>query len=185
MRRRVRFLGLAFALALALALAGCSAGVGPDPMATDTPTADAAATGGGGSAGAVSTPGSGYETRTVELVDGNGTRLATVDVWVADSFVKRYTGLSDTGALEPGQGMLFVHDQEGTHTYVMRDMEFPLDIVFAAENGTVTTIHHTPVESDGDLTEYSGRGKYVLEVPMGYTNRTGVEVGDRVRVRDG
>jgi len=80
--------------------------------------------------------------------------------------------------------MLFVHEQEGNHGYVMRDMAFPLDMVFIAENGTITTIHHAPVAPDGDLTEYSGRAKYVLEVPMGYTNETGVEVGDRVVIED-
>jgi hypothetical protein len=57
-------------------------------------------------------------------------------------------------------------------------------MVFVAADGTITTIHHAPLESGGDLTQYSGRAKYVLEVPMGYTNRTGVEVGDRVRIED-
>jgi uncharacterized membrane protein (UPF0127 family) len=66
----------------------------------------------------------------------------------------------------------------------MRDMAFPLDMVFVDADGTITAIHHAPVESDGDLTQYSGRAKYVLEVPMGYTNRTGVDVGDRMRIED-
>ncbi|WP_251342247.1 DUF192 domain-containing protein [Haloplanus halophilus] len=171
---------LAVGLLALVTVAGCAgAGGGPDPTATDTTTAtdERAST-------PVSTPGSSYETTTVYLVDENGTRLAAVDVWVADTFPKRYVGLSDTTALEPGQGMLFVHDDEARHAYVMRDMDFPLDMVFVAANGTVTTIHHAPLESDGDLTEYAGRSKYVLEVPMGYTNRTGVDVGDRLRIED-
>ncbi|WP_338740092.1 DUF192 domain-containing protein [Haloplanus salilacus] len=184
----------ALALALVAVLGGCAGfGTVPDGSATETPTP-----GGDGTPAAddatptptptpttpVSTPGSDYETTTVDLVDEDGTRLAAVDVWIADSWPKRYTGLSDTTALEDGQGMLFVHDQEGTHGYVMREMAFPLDMVFVAGNGTITTIHHAPVESDGDLTQYSGRAKYVLEVPMGYTNETGVEVGDRVVIED-
>ena len=182
MRRRVQY--LAVALALLAVLAGCAGGSGSDPTATDVPEPTETAGGTTAPDTPVSTPGSDYETTTVDVVDGNGTRLATVEVWVADSFVKRYTGLSDTSALEPGQGMLFVHDSEARHGYVMRDMAFPLDMVFVAANGTITAIHHAPVESDGDLTEYSGRAKYVLEVPMGYTNRTGIEEGDRVRVGD-
>jgi len=178
MRRRVQLV----LVAVLVVLAGCSGGPGAEPTATTTAAATDTATPGGSAT--VSTPGSDYETTTVDLVDENGTRLATVDAWLADSFVKRYTGLSDTSALEPGQGMLFVHDEEGKHAYVMRDMAFPLDMVFVAADGTITTIHHAPVESDGDLTEYSGRAKYVLEVPMGYTNRTGVEEGDRVRIED-
>jgi len=178
MRRRVQLV----LVAVLVVLAGCSGNPAPEPTATETAAATDTAT--PADTATVSTPGSGYETTAVDLVDENGTRLATVDAWVADSFVKRYTGLSDTSALEPGQGMLFVHDEEGRHAYVMRDMAFPLDMVFVAADGTITTIHHAPVESDGDLTEYSGRAKYVLEVPMGYTNRTGVEEGDRVRIEN-
>jgi uncharacterized membrane protein (UPF0127 family) len=171
----------AIIVVLLVGLAGCSA-VGPTaptatatdaPGAADDPTTTSAP---------VSTPGSDYDTATVVLLDANGTEMATVDAWVADTFSKQYTGLSDTSALEPGQGMLFVFDNEGDRAFVMRDMAFPLDMVFIDADGTITTIHHAPVESDGDLTQYSGRAKFVLEVPMGYTNRTGIDVGDRVRI---
>ncbi len=70
---------------------------------------------------------------------------------------------------------MFVHDSSGTYAYVMRDMDFPLDIVFVAENGTITRIHHAELAPEGtsesDLTRYRGTGKYVLELPYGYTNR--------------
>ncbi len=127
-----------------------------------------------------------YERTTVVAYDDNGTELATVHVRVADTYAKRYTGLSDTETLARNEGMLFVHDREARHTYVMRDMAFPLDIVFVDANGTVTTIHHAelppPGTSDGELAPYPGRGKYVLEVRYGWTNRTGVDVGDRIVV---
>ena len=129
-----------------------------------------------------------YERTTVTLRADDGTRLATVNVRVADTRMKRYTGLSETESLDTGEGMLFVHDREATHAYVMRDMDFPLDIVFVAANGTVTAIHHAPVPSatdGGDLTRYRGYAKYVLELPRGYANSTGLGVGDRVVVPDG
>lgn len=121
---------------------------------------------------------------TVTVVDENGTTLATVSVRVADTRAERYTGLSETDSLRNGSGMLFVHPSEGTHAYVMRNMSFPLDIVFVAANGTITTIHHAPVEPNAtdNLTRYRGTGKYVLEVPRRYTNATGIAVGDRVEI---
>jgi uncharacterized membrane protein (UPF0127 family) len=68
----------------------------------------------------------------------------------------------------------------------MREMNYPLDIVFVAANGTVTTVHHAelPAEgtSGGDLERYRGRGKYVIELAYGYTNETGIVAGDRVVV---
>jgi uncharacterized membrane protein (UPF0127 family) len=123
-----------------------------------------------------------YERVTVTLADANGTDLATVEARVADTPRKLYVGLSDTDSLAAGEGMLFVHSDSGPHEYVMRDMAFPLDIVFVAGNGTVTTIHHAPTEDGGDLTRYPGRGRYVLEVPRGYTNATGLDEGDTVTV---
>jgi uncharacterized membrane protein (UPF0127 family) len=135
------------------------------------------------------TPGpDGYDWKTVTVHDrADGTTLATVDVRLADTFQKRYTGLSDTGSLGPNEGMLFVHPSEGNHTYVMRRMSFPLDIVFLNASGNVTRIHHAPLPSEtpgDDLVGYGGYGKYVLEVPMNYTTDRGIEAGDYVRIRD-
>jgi uncharacterized membrane protein (UPF0127 family) len=123
-----------------------------------------------------------YETTTVSLVDENGSQLGTVDVRVADTASKRYVGLSRTDSLANGSGMLFVHFTEASRSYVMRNMSFPLDIVFIAANGTVTRIHHASVPERGDDGPYRGTGKYVLEVPRGWTNATGLDVGDTVRI---
>ena len=127
----------------------------------------------------------GYETATVEAVDGEtGETLATVDARVADGFVKRYVGLSATDELDAGEGMLFVHGDAAERAYVMREMAFPLDIVFVAPNGTVTTVHEAAPESP-PYTRYRGTGRYVLEVPRGWSERHGVEPGDRIVVDRG
>lgn len=122
----------------------------------------------------------GYETTTVEAVDGEtGASLATVDVRIADSTLKRYVGLSSTDELAADEGMLFVHDEPDEYAYVMRNMAFPIDILFVAPDGTVTEIHEAEPESR-PLTEYRGTGQYVLEVPRGWSDRNGVEPGDRL-----
>jgi hypothetical protein len=125
-----------------------------------------------------------YERTTVALVDASGERLAEIDVRIADTPEKRYLGLSATDSLGPREGMLFVHDSPGQHAYVMRDMAFPLDIVFIAPNGTVTKVHHATLPPEGtsgsDLTRYRGYGRYVLELPLGTANETGLDEGDRV-----
>lgn len=128
-----------------------------------------------------------YEWTTVTIEDANGTQLATVDVRIADTTAKRRLGLSNTSSLPDGEGMLFVHEEPGEYVYVMRRMDFPLDIVFIEADGTITTIHHAPVpeEIPGGNGRFPGQGKYVLEVPRGFTNATGVDVGDRVNIPAG
>lgn len=127
-----------------------------------------------------------YEETTATVTDENGTELGRVDARIADGWQQRIVGLSRTESLAADEGMLFVHDSETRHTFVMREMSFPLDIVFVAENGTITRIHHASVPpngtGEGGLEEYAGVGKYVLEVNRGWTNRSGVTAGDRVAI---
>lgn len=126
-----------------------------------------------------------YETATVTVSDADDRRLATVAVRIADTQEKRRIGLMRTESLDSGAGMLFVHPREGTYTYHMRNMSFDIDIVFVAADGTVTTIHHARAPDPGaDSETYTGRGKYVLEVPSGYTNATGIGVGDHIEIPD-
>ncbi|MFT4948902.1 MAG: uncharacterized membrane protein (UPF0127 family) [Natronomonas sp.] len=157
---------------------------GSSPSAAVTPAAestgqDTEATGATATATETATN-NGYERLTVVASDPNGTELATVDVRVADTSDKRYTGLSATDSLAPDEGMLFVHPQESQQSYVMRGMSFPLDIVFVGANGTVTRVYHADV--GGTDAPYQARARYVLEVNRGWTNRTGVTVGDRIRI---
>jgi uncharacterized membrane protein (UPF0127 family) len=143
--------------------------------------------------GAVELPGEDrYEAATVTLSDPDGADLATVDAQVADTRKERVRGLSGTASLANGTGMLFVHPRAGNYSYVMRDMAFPLDIVFVAPcgdcpdgvDGRVTVIHEADVPPDGEGSPaYAGRGKWVLEVPQGYMADQGVEVGDHVTIR--
>ncbi|MDG5778186.1 DUF192 domain-containing protein [Haloarculaceae archaeon H-GB2-1] len=127
-----------------------------------------------------------YEEATVTVSDENGTELGSVEVTIANTSTKRYVGLSRNDALAWDRGMLFVHEEEDEFGYVMRNMSFPLDIVFVDANGTITEIYHAPTPdeeaSESDLDVYRGRAKWVLEVNRGWTNETGVEVGDTVAV---
>ncbi|MFB6207295.1 MAG: DUF192 domain-containing protein [Haloglomus sp.] len=136
--------------------------------------------------GGTSTPvNSDYRHATVVIVDENGTELGRVRAAVAESYQQKYTGLSKTESLPPNRGMLFPYDEPGRHTYVMRGMDFGIDIVYIGANGTITRIHHAPEPpegTDGSDVEYPGYGQYVLEVNYNWTTRHNVTVGDKVRI---
>ncbi|EMA30579.1 DUF192 domain-containing protein [Halobiforma nitratireducens] len=134
--------------------------------------------------GAVSVPW-GEDRAEVRVLDEDGEPRATVEVEVADTWSERYTGLSEHESLEDGEGMLFVHDGEAERTYVMREMDFDIDIIFVDADREITEIEHArapePDEDGGDL-EYTGLAQWVLEVPRGYANETGMAVGDEVEI---
>lgn len=126
-----------------------------------------------------------YDRTTVDAVDTNGTTLATVDVRVAETRDQRRIGLMETDSLAENEGMLFVHDEAGNQTYIMDNVDFPIDIIFIDSDGTVTTIHEASVIGDGDDDgPYPGYGQYVLEVNRGWSAANGLEVGDTIRIPD-
>jgi uncharacterized membrane protein (UPF0127 family) len=124
-----------------------------------------------------------YEETTVTVQSTNGTELGSVDVQIADTRAKRQIGLSRTDSLDPDMGMLFVHDESGEKSYVMRNMSFGIDIIFIDSEGAITEIHaaRPPPEDDPP---YTGRGLYVLEVPRGWTAERGIEPGNTVDIPD-
>ena len=125
-----------------------------------------------------------YETTTVSVHDDNGTKLATVDVKLADTPEKRQIGLRRTDSLDEDEGMLFVHPESDTHTYHMRGVSFPLDIVFVADNGTITNIHHASASLRSYFDRYRGEGKYVLEVERDWTTTRNIQQGDVLHIPD-
>jgi uncharacterized membrane protein (UPF0127 family) len=147
-------------------LAGCSDGESPAETTTEpTPVHP------------------GYETTVVTFETTGGEQLGAVTAAIADTQSRRYTGLSETASLPEDRGMLFVYEVVADHTFVMRRMDFGIDIVYADSDGTITEIHHAPKpgpDEDGDEQRYPGRGQYVLEVNYEWTSERGVSVGDRL-----
>jgi len=126
-----------------------------------------------------------YETTVIEVRTADGDALGTIRAAIADTREKRYLGLSDATALPEDGGMVFTYDApRESLTYVMREMDFGIDIVYADADGTITRIHNAPEpgpNEDGSEQEYDGSGQYVLEVPYEWTDRNAVSVGDSLR----
>jgi len=105
---------------------------------------------------------------------------------IALSPEEHYRGLSGREALCAECGLLFVFPDSQERAFVMRGMNFPLDIIFI-NNGRITRIlpDLSPAEPGVDelsLTEYrsGGPADRVLEVGAGFAARGGLAVGDSV-----
>ncbi|MFC7324564.1 DUF192 domain-containing protein [Halorubrum rutilum] len=123
-----------------------------------------------------------YDATPVAVRTADGDRLGTVTAAIAETGDQRFLGLSDAETLPEDAGLLFVFPAERESlTFVMREMDFGIDIVYADSEGTITRIHHAPEpgpNEDGSEQEYPGSGRYVLEVPYKWTDDHGVEAGD-------
>jgi len=171
---RRTYLGLVGAAATA---AGCASDGARTTRASDDPTATTSE----------SSPRppihADYETTTVRAVSAGGEPLGSVTAAIADTQQLRYTGLSDTERLPADRGMLFVYGSVADRWFVMRRMDFGIDIVYADADRRITTIHHAPEpgpDEDGDDQRYPGRGQYVLELRYEWTREHGVTTGDEL-----
>lgn len=91
-------------------------------------------------------------------------------------------GLSGRPGLKPGQGMLFVYYHPQPVSIWMKDMRFPLDIVWIRD-GRIVKIEKNapPLTPAGPERIYTATADLVLEVPAGFTDRKRIRVGDTVQ----
>jgi uncharacterized membrane protein (UPF0127 family) len=111
----------------------------------------------------------------------SGGRTLVVKVELADTPEKRERGLMFRKELADGRGMLFLFDEEGEHSFWMKDTLIPLDLIFVDSAGRVTGIvaRARPLTLEPRM---GGPSRTVLEVPGGWAAANGVRVGDRMRV---
>ncbi|MFC4439237.1 MULTISPECIES: DUF192 domain-containing protein [Natrialbaceae] len=122
-----------------------------------------------------------YESTDVRVTTPDGDELGEVTAAIADTQELQRLGLSDTEELPEDRGMLFVYETVEDRTFAMPDMSFGIDIIFADDEGVITSIFHAPEpgpDEDGTEEIYPGRGQYVLEVVYEWTSERGVEEGD-------
>jgi uncharacterized membrane protein (UPF0127 family) len=105
----------------------------------------------------------------------------SVTVEVADTDVLREQGLSGHAPLEPGKGMLFVFSQDDMWGIWMKDMLFPIDIVWINQEGIVITVAHNVLPESYPLQSFypTAPARYVLELPAGYSDTYGIAEGVR------
>jgi uncharacterized protein len=107
---------------------------------------------------------------------------ARVDARVAVTPEQLRRGLMHVPVLPAGTGMLFVFEAERTGGFWMKNTLVPLDIAFAAADGTIVAIlTMSPCEADPCPT-YDPEAAYAsaLEVPAGWFDRAGIQVGDEL-----
>ncbi len=117
--------------------------------------------------------------------DGNFIRFAgqNVRVEIADTPAERELGLSGRERLGEKEGMIFVFDSPGRHAFWMKDMLFPLDIIWLDENLKVIYIKKDArPESYPEIFLPGEDAKYVLEVAVGFAEKYNLKEGDEVEL---
>jgi uncharacterized membrane protein (UPF0127 family) len=109
---------------------------------------------------------------------------AVIPVELAQTNQQRSHGLSFRDSLRPGEGMLFVFPYPDRHTFWMKDMRFPLDIIWIAHNSIVDIKTNLPPGAGDMPPTYAPTdiSEYVLEINAGEAGRYQIKVGDKVEI---
>jgi uncharacterized membrane protein (UPF0127 family) len=108
-----------------------------------------------------------------------------IKVDLALTEIEQTQGLSGRQSLAPNTGMLFVFNKPDKYLFWMKDMNFPIDMIWLTEDMKVDYIKKNASpelypETYGPSTT-DGNAKYVLEVQSGFADKNNLKVGDSIR----
>ena len=103
------------------------------------------------------------------------------NITVADTLNERTKGLSGREKLSFNEGLVFVFEKPGIYPFWMKDMNFPIDIIWIGEDFRIVYIKEnaTPESYPKTFTP-DALSLYVFEVNAGTVAREKIKIGDEV-----
>jgi uncharacterized membrane protein (UPF0127 family) len=121
--------------------------------------------------------------KKIKYVVVYGGKKVKVDLAADD--ITRQQGLSGRLELKDSEGLLFIFEKPGKYQFWMKDMNFPIDIIWIDDNFNMVV--YIKKDARPELyPETYGPGpddmeaRYVLEVPAGFSEKYNLKKGDRV-----
>jgi len=104
--------------------------------------------------------------------------ILPLQVEVASTDAEHEQGLSGRGAIQDGSGMLFIFHKSEMYGIWMKDMNFPIDIIWIDESGVVVAIDKN-ISPDTYPTPFYPPSpiRFVLEVSAGFSDAHQVTEG--------
>jgi uncharacterized membrane protein (UPF0127 family) len=118
-----------------------------------------------------------YDTKQIEINN------KIIKTFISDDDCKKELGLAAVNNLQNDQGMLFVFDKSGKYGFWMKDMKFPIDILWIDENFSIVGIEKNVATST--YPQVFGQNfiaEYVLEAPSGFSDENSVLVGNKIKI---
>ena len=107
-----------------------------------------------------------------------------ISVEVADTVEKRSLGLGKRSGLENGWGMLFVFEKRKQHGFWMKDMEFPLDIIWLDNHRIAYILRNVQPAKSGVIPPVMTPPEtvnFVLEIDAGRADELKLQVGQHLK----
>jgi uncharacterized membrane protein (UPF0127 family) len=136
------------------------------------------------STSATTTTGSMDASSTAPQTDQLSIDGATFNVEIASTMIAQARGLSYRTSLGANDGMLFLFSTGSVQTFWMKDMNFPLDMIWISGTTVVGFAQNAPAEPGvaipSQIFSSPGNTDKVLEVNAGTVAKYNIKVGDTV-----
>lgn len=128
-------------------------------------------------------PRSTQDTPTLSIKSGDSEHRFFIEI--ADTPLTRSQGLSGRSSLNENEGMLFLFEAPETYSFWMKDMLFPIDIVWIRGERIVGFSEHAQPEPGKSLTALTMYWPpepvdTVLEINAGLIEKYNIRIGDRI-----
>jgi len=104
-------------------------------------------------------------------------------LYVADTDKRRVQGLSGVEKLASNEGMLFVFETKAFQSFWMKEMNFPLDLIFLDDSRVVDVVENVSPDSYPQVISSQASANKVIEINAGEVSRNGIEPGDEIRIK--
>jgi uncharacterized protein len=106
-------------------------------------------------------------------------------VKIAKSQKEKEIGLSETKSLSQNEGMIFLFEKPDYYVFWMKNMKFPIDIIYINKDTIITIKNNlsSPKDNKKDLTVYTPTqpADKVLEIQGGLSKKYNFKNGDKVK----
>lgn len=119
-----------------------------------------------------------YDNNSKTIKIGN----ISISVEIADTLELRQQGLSGREMMPELTGMFFIFESPAQYKFWMKDMNFPIDIVWIDENFYIINIEKRVSPKTFPQTFSPDRpAKYALELPAGFSDKYRIEPGAMIQ----
>ena len=107
---------------------------------------------------------------------------SVIQVSLALTETEQEIGLAKFSSLPENEGMLFIFQKPDTYSFWMKDMKFPIDIIWISEDFKIIHIEKS-LSPDTYPQGYAPKDKalYVLEVNAGFSDKHKITTGESVK----
>lgn len=129
-----------------------------------------------------------FVTASTDIVFTNDD-ATVVHAYVADQSAEHQLGLGNVESLSDGYGMVFVFSTMAERSFWMKNVPYPIDIIWLQDSEIVAITAHVPDADpdapDATLPTYSANMPIngAIELPAGFSEEHGITVGQTVLLK--